>query len=110
MYIAKYQAFTMLFSLNNDTLRLFLAKNIFVQEIIHATSLCVFPCGVPRISRITQIFLPFYFFTLLPLKVPRRSHPAKHGEGFDAPPTLERSGSEHQRAVTSFPSEKGRLG
>ena len=26
----------------------------------------------------------------------------KHsGEGFDAPPTLERSGSEHQRAVTS---------
>ena len=35
--------------------------------------------------------------------MPRRSHPAKHGEGFDAPPTLERSGSEHQRAVTSFP-------
>ena len=28
-----YQAFTMLFSLNNDTLRLFLAKNFFVQEI-----------------------------------------------------------------------------
>ena len=35
--------------------------------------------------------------------VPRRSQPAKHGEGFDAPPTLERSGSEHRRAVTSFP-------
>ena len=32
----------------------------------------------------------------------RRFHPAKHGEGFDAPPTLERSGSEHRRAVTSF--------
>ena len=32
---------------------------------------------------------------------PRRSHPAQSGEGFDAPPTLERSGSEHQRAVTS---------
>ena len=32
----------------------------------------------------------------------RRSHPAKYGEGFDAPPTLERSGSEHQRAVTSL--------
>ena len=31
-----------------------------------------------------------------------RSHPAQHGEGFDAPPTLERSGSEHRRAVTSF--------
>ena len=30
-----------------------------------------------------------------------RSHPAQHGEGFDAPPTLERSGSEHRRAVTS---------
>ena len=24
-------------------------------------------------------------------------------QGFDAPPTLERSGSEHRRAVTSFP-------
>ena len=33
---------------------------------------------------------------------PRRSHPAQHGEGFDAPPSLERSGSEHRRAVTSF--------
>ena len=30
-----------------------------------------------------------------------RSHPAQPGEGFDAPPTLERSGSEHRRAVTS---------
>ena len=28
-------------------------------------------------------------------------------KGFDAPQTLERSGSEHRRAVTSFPSEKG---
>ena len=37
-----------------------------------------------------------------------RSHPAKHGEGFDAPPTLERSGSEHRRAVTSpLPEEEG---
>ena len=31
-----------------------------------------------------------------------RSQPAQHGEGFDAPPTLERSGSEHRRAVTSL--------
>ena len=31
----------------------------------------------------------------------RRSHPAQHGEGFDAPPTIKRSGSEHRRAVTS---------
>ena len=38
----------------------------------------------------------FRFYTL------RRSHPAKHGEGFDAPPTIERSGSEHRRAVTSL--------
>ena len=53
-------------------------------------------------------FLPFYFFTLLPLKISRRSHPAKYGEGFDAPPTLERSGSEHRRAVTSpLPEEEG---
>ena len=35
--------------------------------------------------------------------------PHKHGEGFDAPPTLERSGSEHWRAVTSslFRQETG---
>ena len=32
----------------------------------------------------------------------RLSHPAKSGETFDGPPTLERSGSEHRRAVTSF--------
>ena len=32
-----------------------------------------------------------------------RSHPAKYGEGFDAPPTLERSGSERRGgAVTSL--------
>ena len=32
-----------------------------------------------------------------------RSHPAKSGEGFDAPPTLERSGSERRGgAVTSL--------
>ena len=34
--------------------------------------------------------------------IERRSHPAQHGEGFDAPPSLERSGSEHRRAVTSL--------
>ena len=33
--------------------------------------------------------------------VPMRSHPAQNGEGFDAPPTIKRSGSEHRRAVTS---------
>ena len=37
-----------------------------------------------------------------PQAVPAR----KSGEGFDAPPTLERSGSEHRRAVTSFPSRR----
>ena len=31
----------------------------------------------------------------------RRSHPAQPGEGFDAPPTLERSGSDHR--VGRFP-------
>ena len=35
--------------------------------------------------------------------------PHNHGEGFDAPPTLERSGSEHRRAVTSFPFREGFL-
>ena len=33
---------------------------------------------------------------------PRRSHPAQNGEDRFGPPTLERSGSEHRRAVTSF--------
>ena len=38
----------------------------------------------------------------------RRSHPAKPGETFDGPPTLELSGSEHRRAVTSpLPEEEG---
>ena len=36
-----------------------------------------------------------------------RSHPAKYGEGFDAPPTLERSGSEHR--VGRFPSSSLRF-
>ena len=31
----------------------------------------------------------------------RRSQPAQSGETFDGPPSLERSGSEHRRAVTS---------
>ena len=37
-----------------------------------------------------------------------RSHPTQPDEGFDAPPTLERSGSEHRRAVTSFPFREGK--
>ena len=38
-----------------------------------------------------------------------RSHPAKYGEGFDAPPTLERSGSERRGgAVSSLFPEGGR--
>ena len=32
-----------------------------------------------------------------------RSQPAQHGEGFDAPPTLERSGSEHREGADSAP-------
>ena len=36
-----------------------------------------------------------------------RSHPAQSGEGFDAPPTLERSGSEHR--VGRFPSSRLRF-
>ena len=35
-------------------------------------------------------------------KCPMRSHPAQYGEDRFGPPTLERSGSEHRRAVTSF--------
>ena len=34
------------------------------------------------------------------------SHPAQPGDGFDAPPTLERSGSEHR--VGRFPSSSPR--
>ena len=39
----------------------------------------------------------------------RRSHPAQFGETFDGPPSLERSGSEHRRTVTSslFGQERG---
>ena len=38
----------------------------------------------------------------------RRSHPAQSGEDRFGPPTLERSGSEHRRAVTSpLPEEEG---
>ena len=32
----------------------------------------------------------------------KRSHPAQPGEGFDAPPTIKHSVSEHWRAVTSL--------
>ena len=40
-----------------------------------------------------------------------RSHPAKHGEGVDAPPTLERSGSERRGgAVFSLFPEGERVG
>ena len=41
---------------------------------------------------------------------PQRSHPAQSGETFDGPPSLERSGSEHRRAVTSLSSEERGLG
>lgn len=34
---------------------------------------------------------------------PRRSQPAQDGEGFDAPPTLERSGSEHREGAVTSP-------
>ena len=33
LYVAMYQMFRMLFSLNNDTLILFSQKNFYVQEI-----------------------------------------------------------------------------
>jgi len=46
-----------------------------------------------------------------PSPSPRRSHPAQPGEGSDAPPTLERSGSERRvGAVTSLSSEERGLG
>ena len=38
----------------------------------------------------------------------RRSHPAKYGEGFDAPPTLERSGSERRGGAVSLFFPEGR--
>ena len=34
--------------------------------------------------------------------MPRRSHPAQYGVDRFGPPTLERSGSEHRRAVPLF--------
>ena len=62
-----------------------------------------FPFYSFKVPQISQIHTDFYLFTLLPLKVPQAVPSRKTGEGFDAPPTLERSGSEHRRAVTSFP-------
>ena len=58
-----------------------------------------------RFPQISFTFLLFYFFTF---KIPQAVPARKNGEGFDAPPTLERSGSEHRRAVTSpLPEEEG---
>ena len=42
-----------------------------------------------------------YLSKMLLQVIAKRSHPAQPGEGFDAPPTLQCSGSEHRRAVTS---------
>jgi len=39
-----------------------------------------------------------------------RSHPAKYGEGFDAPPTLERSGSERRGGAVSSLFPEGERG
>ena len=38
-----------------------------------------------------------------------RSQPAQHGADRFGPPTIKRSGSEHRRAVTSFPFREGFL-
>ena len=54
-------------------------------------------------------YAPFKVGSLLMSLISILSHPAKYSEGFDAPPTLERSGSEHRRAVTSFPFREGFL-
>ena len=45
-------------------------------------------------------YAPFKVGSLLMSLISILSHPAKYSEGFDAPPTLERSGSEHRRAIT----------
>ena len=47
-------------------------------------------------------YAPFKVGSLLMSLISIQSHPAKYSEGFDAPQTLERSGSEHRRAVTSL--------
>ena len=47
-------------------------------------------------------YAPFKVGSLLMSLISILSHPAKYSEGFDAPQTLERSGSEHRRAVTSL--------
>ena len=54
------------------------------------------------ISKLLQKTVNYKLLTVnYNLLFPRRSQPAKSGETFDGPPTLERSGSEHRRAVTS---------
>ena len=74
-----YQAFTMLFSLNNDTLRLFLAKKLFCAgnnpyAFFHVDSYRFFTLlKSPQISQILTDFLLFYPFTFkTPQAVPSR--------------------------------------
>jgi hypothetical protein len=55
-------------------------------------------------------YAPFKVGSLLMALISIQSHPAKYSEGFDAPQTLERSGSEHRRAVTSLIPMVGILG
>ena len=56
-----------------------------------------------------RVLATYQTYHLLRHLLPCGPIPQKPGEGFDAPPTLERSGSEHRRAVTSslFGQERG---
>ena len=65
--------FAMLFSLNNDTMILFLKKTFYAGNKYGGNFMphpYAFLCGVTQIAQMTQI--SFYFFTFLLLKVPEK--------------------------------------
>ena len=71
MYIAEYQLLISNILQNNDTLRLFHAKNFFCAGNKYGGNFMPHPyaflCGVTQMTQIS-----FYFFTFLLLKVPEK--------------------------------------
>ena len=57
-----------------------------------------------RSAEVTLVTGTGYVFVFVIIGILMRSHPAQSGATFDDLPTLERSGSEHRRAVTHYRS------
>ena len=63
------------------------------QAVVHSSQL--------RYSPPSLKLPPFLYQQAIETPTPGGPSPHNLAQGFDAPPTLERSGSEHRRAVTS---------